>query len=64
MNVRLADAARRDADQHFTADRLGKLKVFDAERPVFLMNDGGGNFHGGTPRLNFRQVIFLCVFAR
>jgi hypothetical protein len=40
MYVRLADPARRDADQHLASPRIGKLNAFDMEGTASVVNDG------------------------
>ena len=63
VDVRLANPARRDADQHLASLRPGKLYPFDMEEPASLMNDGCGDLQGQRSMAGFIHRISLEVIS-
>ena len=45
VQVGMADAARHEADEHFTCPRLGELDLLHDERPTELLEHRRANLH-------------------
>jgi hypothetical protein len=57
MYVRLADPARRHADQHLASARFGQLNALDMEGAAPLVNDGCCDLYRDRPMMDFMHGV-------
>src|SRR5207244_410952 len=61
VEVRVADAAGDQADEHLTGFRLGEIELLDLERLAEPLEHRGADLHGAILRISGRGRTWRCL---